>query len=77
LVCGFASQARGSNIESLVLGASVFGDLIENVDILPVEFMFARNISSESDTDSWYKYIHTHHSRFIPEGVAEVSQIFL
>jgi hypothetical protein len=23
------------------------------------------------------KYIHTYHSRFIPEGVAEVSQIFL
>jgi hypothetical protein len=22
-------------------------------------------------------YIHTYHSRFIPEGVAEVSQIFL
>jgi hypothetical protein len=24
-----------------------------------------------------YIYIHTYHSRFIPEGVAEVSQIFL
>jgi hypothetical protein len=24
-----------------------------------------------------YKYIHTYHSRFIPEGVAQVSQIFL
>jgi hypothetical protein len=24
-----------------------------------------------------YTYIHTYHSRFIPEGVAEVSQIFL
>jgi hypothetical protein len=25
----------------------------------------------------FYGYIHTYHSRFIPEGVAEVSQIFL
>jgi hypothetical protein len=24
-----------------------------------------------------YTYIHTYHSRFIPEGVAEVPQIFL
>jgi hypothetical protein len=24
-----------------------------------------------------YLYIHTYHSRFIPEGVAEASQIFL
>jgi hypothetical protein len=24
-----------------------------------------------------YIYIHTYHSRFIPEGVAEASQIFL
>jgi hypothetical protein len=24
-----------------------------------------------------YTYIHTYHSRFIPKGVAEVSQIFL
>jgi hypothetical protein len=24
-----------------------------------------------------YTYIHTYHSRFIPGGVAEVSQIFL
>jgi hypothetical protein len=24
-----------------------------------------------------YTYIHTYHSRFIPEGVAEASQIFL
>jgi hypothetical protein len=24
-----------------------------------------------------YRLIHTYHSRFIPEGVAEVSQIFL
>jgi hypothetical protein len=24
-----------------------------------------------------FNYIHTYHSRFIPEGVAEVSQIFL
>jgi hypothetical protein len=24
-----------------------------------------------------HTYIHTYHSRFIPEGVAEVSQIFL
>jgi hypothetical protein len=24
-----------------------------------------------------YKYIHTYHSRFIPKGVAEASQIFL
>jgi hypothetical protein len=23
------------------------------------------------------EYIHTYHSRFIPEGVAEVSQVFL
>jgi type III secretion system FlhB-like substrate exporter len=24
-----------------------------------------------------FTYIHTYHSRFIPEGVAEASQIFL
>jgi hypothetical protein len=29
-----------------------------------------------SSTDNM-KYIHTYHSRFIPEEVAEVSQIFL
>jgi hypothetical protein len=30
-----------------------------------------------AETDDVVKTIHTHHLRFIPEWVAEVSQIFL
>jgi hypothetical protein len=35
------------------------------------------NLPSEARSLHIYTYTHTHHSRFIPERVAEVSQIFL
>jgi hypothetical protein len=34
-------------------------------------------VQTERHESASTSYIHTHHSRFIPEGVAEVSQIFL
>jgi hypothetical protein len=34
-------------------------------------------LSNEGNNHGKSKYIHTYHSRFIPEGVADVSQIFL
>jgi hypothetical protein len=34
-------------------------------------------IGEKNNTPPFLAYIHTYHSRFIPKGVAEVSQIFL
>jgi hypothetical protein len=41
----------------------------------PLPFMYNSKTSFDNSTLNFY--IHTYHPRFIPEGVAEVSQIFL
>jgi hypothetical protein len=40
-------------------------------------YVFKTDQITQTFLSSFLTYIHTYHSRFIPEGVAEVSQIFL
>jgi hypothetical protein len=42
-----------------------------------MQFLLIDRVIQEEGLYYKHTYIHTYHSRFIPEGVGEVSQIFL
>jgi hypothetical protein len=60
---------------SIVMAEVVSQGLVEIVGHLPR--IISREVYFEELYSLLHTYIHTYHSRFIPEGVAEVSQIFL
>jgi hypothetical protein len=58
-------------------GDTVFGINAVKKTFYSYPFSLYSIISSKNINCLWKNYIHTHHSRFIPEGIAEASQLLL
>jgi hypothetical protein len=76
--CNCQNLARRAGFsESIVKIVYLLVHIILNVRVLIICLLLLSSWHTICTQKSVVIYIHTYHSRFIPEGVAEISQIFL